>query len=409
MKPPGYNPNLTTQVTCYHRPLYAISGEFTPVRGGIGILSRDLSQALNSLRPNFHLFAPKCSGVLHEPDPSYVTRWRHRGTFRGCDLLTMARQWERCSGDPHWQKAEVLFLSAHVVLPLLLRRTWWASLSGPRVVLFHGSDILRGYSRPWWRKRAVSFFLRCHGLVFVSKFTRGIFFERFPECAQIPHGVVHPGAGTHATRTITVLPPRSTDELRVLTVARIVPRKGHDRLILAAAQLPETLRRRVRLLFAGSGAAGLQTKLQKMALAHRVQIEWLGEVPDDRLPSLLASCDLFCLPSMATAGRVEGFGIAAREALWHGLPVLGFAHGGLVEAVPHNTAGLLAPEGDDAAFAALLRELLSCPETRKRLGEQGRELARRRTWTQAAREILSYFSDPPVYPGPTPATSASGH
>jgi glycosyltransferase involved in cell wall biosynthesis len=81
-----------------------------------------------------------------------------------------------------------------------------------------------------------------------------------------------------------------------------------------------------------------------------------------------AHCNVFALPS-----RGEGFGLVFLEAMAHGKPVIGGAHGGTPDVVEDGVTGLLVPHGDVALLSGALESLLTDPARASAMGERGRE------------------------------------
>ena len=88
--------------------------------------------------------------------------------------------------------------------------------------------------------------------------------------------------------------------------------------------------------------------------------------------------------------RREGYGVAAREAMAHGRPVVASAVGGLLDAVEDGVTGVLVPPGDVAALRASLRELLEDRDRRVALGTAGRERARATSSREASAASLRH-------------------
>lgn len=151
----------------------------------------------------------------------------------------------------------------------------------------------------------------------------------------------------------------------VLALARLDAQKGLFDLLEAAARVPEA-----NFVIAGEGKEreSLEDKARMLAIDGRVL--FLGHRDD--VPELLASCDLFVLPSL-----YEGFPLSVLEAMAAGKPVVATAIGGTEEAVINGGTGLLVPPHDPAALAAAIRSLLSDPPLGRRLGLAGRERALR--------------------------------
>ena len=104
------------------------------------------------------------------------------------------------------------------------------------------------------------------------------------------------------------------------------------------------------------------------------RVHFLGEVAHADLPDVLRACDLFLL----TTEPPESFGIVLIEAMACGLPVIATDYPGVKAVVGEGSDGLLAPQGDSAAVAARLAEMIADgAQGRARMGAAGREKAER--------------------------------
>ncbi|HET6315790.1 MAG TPA: glycosyltransferase family 4 protein, partial [Chloroflexota bacterium] len=129
-------------------------------------------------------------------------------------------------------------------------------------------------------------------------------------------------------------PPSGTT---VLSVARLVPRKGVDTIIRALPRLPG-----VQYRVVGSGHE--QARLRRLAMAKGVdrRVTFAGRVDDARLAEEYQRCALFALPARRTAdGELEGYGLVYFEAAAWGRPVVAGRSGGEVDAVVDGETGLL--------------------------------------------------------------------
>jgi glycosyltransferase involved in cell wall biosynthesis len=117
-----------------------------------------------------------------------------------------------------------------------------------------------------------------------------------------------------------------------------------------------------RLLVAGDGDAGAEVRA---ALDESIpgRAAYLGALDEPGVAELYAAADLCAWPAVN-----EAYGMAMLEAQAAGVPVVSCATRGVPDVVEHGRTGLLAPAGDEAAFAGLLRELLLEPDRRARLG-----------------------------------------
>jgi glycosyltransferase involved in cell wall biosynthesis len=145
----------------------------------------------------------------------------------------------------------------------------------------------------------------------------------------------------------------------VLSVGRLVPIKGHDRLLRAVGRLPRARRPEVVILGAGPEGEGLRRR----AAALDVALTLPGQVSAREVEAWLGRATVFVhaarrLPS----GRVEGTPVAVREAHAAGLPVIAVASGGLSalsSSSPLRASLRLLPDGDDAGVVSELRTALA--------------------------------------------------
>jgi colanic acid/amylovoran biosynthesis glycosyltransferase len=159
---------------------------------------------------------------------------------------------------------------------------------------------------------------------------------------------------------------------RVLTVARLVEKKGVDTVIRALALLrPEFPA--LRLDVVGDGP--LRSELERLAGAAGVAeaVRFHGAQTGIRVAEFMRDADCFVLSSVTGAdGDEEGTPTVLMEASSMTLPVVSTWHSGIPEVVLDGETGLLAPPGDVEALADRIRRLLRDPELRRRLGDRGR-------------------------------------
>ncbi|MBL0216893.1 MAG: glycosyltransferase family 4 protein [Myxococcales bacterium] len=142
-----------------------------------------------------------------------------------------------------------------------------------------------------------------------------------------------------------------TDPPTVVVAARLVPVKGVDVMIDAAAQLRST----VRVVIAGDGPARAELEHR----ARRSSITFLGQIDTTARDRLLGTASIVVVPSRVTAtGRSEGTPMIALEALAAGVPLIASEVGGLRALAP--AAHLVRPE-DPAALARAIDHLLAAP------------------------------------------------
>lgn len=161
----------------------------------------------------------------------------------------------------------------------------------------------------------------------------------------------------------------------VVSLSRLVPRKGMDVLVEAAARLAVD-RPDLVVVIGGSGRDG--PRLERLIGRTGAPVRLLGRVPDGDLPALYGCADVYAmLCRNRWAGlEQEGFGIVFLEAAACGVPQVAGASGGAAEAVAGGETGLVvdAP-GDVAAVARALATLLDDPARRAAMGAAARRRA----------------------------------
>jgi len=199
--------------------------------------------------------------------------------------------------------------------------------------------------------------------------------------APIEVAVVPPGVDTERFRPLEAVPAaRRSFGLPeagplIVNVGRLVPRKGADVLIAAAARLRRAF---PELTVAIAGTGRDRERLEQLARRRRAPVRFLGRVPDDRLPALYGCADVFAAPNRSRWWGLEqeGFGIVFLEAAACGVPQLAGRSGGAPEAVDEGTTGLLVHDPtDDRQVAAALERLLGDPAARARMGDAARRRA----------------------------------
>lgn len=160
------------------------------------------------------------------------------------------------------------------------------------------------------------------------------------------------------------------ENLVVLNVARLIPRKGQEVLLRAFL---DVVRRfpNARLLLVGDGhdRARLWQLVTHLSLQHHVAL--LGTRRD--VPDLLRAADLFVFPS-----SFEGHGGALVEAMLSGLPIVASDTSVHRESVEHERTGLLVPVGNVTALSGAISRLLAESSLRVQLGSAARQVAKRR-------------------------------
>jgi colanic acid/amylovoran biosynthesis glycosyltransferase len=162
--------------------------------------------------------------------------------------------------------------------------------------------------------------------------------------------------------------------VRLLTVARLVEKKGIEHALRAVALAAEEC---PSLCYDVIGEEPLRARLEWVAatLGITQRVRFLGARSQEEVIAAMREADLFLLPSVTAAnGDEEGTPTVLLEASWSRLPVLSTRHAGIPEIVRDGETGVLVAEGDATALANALRALLRTPEWWPSLGEAGHRL-----------------------------------
>jgi len=259
----------------------------------------------------------------------------------------------------------------------------------PVVVLAHGNEYL---ARGWrWRRRVTRALRKTDVVAANSQYTAKLVQPYATDRTLVP--VIHPPieslpeAEPAALARVAELVGRRRPLLA--GIGRLEPRKGFDKVIAA---LPELAQRfpDVMLAIGGDGPdrAGLEALARAKGVGDRVKL--LGRVDDAKRAALLASADLFVMPTRRAGRSVEGYGIVYAEAAWYGVPAVAGAEGGGAEAVVDGETGCVVAGDDDAAVLRGIERLLSDDGLRKRMGETAQRRVRQQgTWAARIDDYLA--------------------
>lgn len=161
--------------------------------------------------------------------------------------------------------------------------------------------------------------------------------------------------------------PLAGGGLKLLAVGRLTYYKGFDTLIRAMCDCPEH-----SLVIVGAGE--LRQELEQLVESHQLggRVLLAGGLPDQEVLGLLATCDLFCLPSRE---RTEAFGIVLMEAMRYAKPCLvsNLPGSGMTWVVQDGVHGRHVPLDEPHAWATAIQELAAAVELRRQYGLAGQQ------------------------------------
>lgn len=180
---------------------------------------------------------------------------------------------------------------------------------------------------------------------------------------------------------------------RLLTVARLVEKKGHEYAIDAVAQLVEQgYDIEYHIVGAGEREEFLRKRVHERGIEEHVK--FLGQISDERLETELQEAELFVLPCViASNGDRDVAPVALKEAMATQTACISTTISAVPELITDGEDGLLVEPNDTDALTNSIAELLNNPERRKTLAENGRITVQTKfDISQAVDELIDVFN-----------------
>lgn len=227
----------------------------------------------------------------------------------------------------------LLFGAPHPVAQLGPRLSQMYGL--PYVVMAHGAEVALPGAVPGLRQLLGRTLRRAAVVLTVSRYTA----RRTERMGAAGTTVLGAGVDLDTFRPVASAPGR--DRPVIGCISRLVPRKGHLR-VLAAAERLSAAGTPVSVLLAGQGR--LEGRLRNRAARATVPVEVVTDAAWEELPDLYRSCDVFVMPARSRwlGLEIEGLGIVYLEAAATGLPVVAGTSGGAPETVVPGVTGYVA-------------------------------------------------------------------
>lgn len=309
--------------------------DYPPKRGGVARFLESLANGFPNIRVVVLKSLPSHRDILRD-------FWSRRKTF---DVLLVSH-----------------------VLPLGTAAFLYRCMTGTRYdVILHGLDFDLARST---NKRSIT-------LWFILRFARRVFTNSHALAGEVkqfskrPVVTLYPCVTPALIEAAALVTPAHQrfghdETIKLLTVARLVDKKGHLKVLEAIVDLPT-----VRYTIVGDGPMRkpIQDRIHALGLEDRVTM--MQHVSDGKLPELYGSHDIFVMPTTKSLIDREGFGIVYIEAGLFGLPVIATNQPGVNEAVPDGKTGILIEDTPESLKEAITR-LADDRELRLRLGASGR-------------------------------------
>ena len=211
------------------------------------------------------------------------------------------------------------------------------------------------------------------------------------------HADVLPGEFGGSGRVTS--PPPDSNEVRILCVSTLEPRKNHRRLVEACVALKQSQPNlRWKLTLVGNkyqGSFEIADWIQEVCRKH-AEVQWLGIVDDDTLRRLYGEAAFTVYPSV-----IEGFGLPIVESIWHGRPCI-CSQDGVMGELAQEGGCLTVDVQDVGALSEAIAALAEDRQLRRRLSDQA--VARKlKTWDAYVEEFMGVLSAAPLPGRVTPA------
>ncbi len=263
-------------------------------------------------------------------------------------------------------------------------------------VILHGLDYAIAQKKTWQRLLAKLILKRADKIICANTFLAQMIKKNQAQVAEKIR-VVNPGIDPKRLNLADVNLKQIKDQCQlanqfvVLSIGRLVRRKGFDKMIEALALIPD---KHVHYYLIGTGPD--ETYLKELARSFKVneRVHFLGAVSDETKQAWLDLCQVLVMPARQIDYDFEGFGIVFLEANLASKPVIAGNSGGIADAVEHNLSGFLVDPLNPQEIKDYLMQLKSSPSQCATLGQAGRERAIKQfNWTSQADKLFKVLSE----------------
>jgi phosphatidylinositol alpha-1,6-mannosyltransferase len=267
----------------------------------------------------------------------------------------------------------------------------------PYIVFTHAMDITwpQKYPRKKWLMKLI--LNHAEKIITVSRYTKYEIYKLIGGRGQRKIEVITPApsicANSYVNLDITDLKNKFSQEKILLSVGRLVPRKGHDMVIRAMSLILKN-HNKTKYIIIGDGEFLQPLKNLVAQLDLQRNVLFLGSLSDEEVAKYYKLCDVFIMPSRETEDRdAEGFGLVYLEANSFGKPVIGGKSGGVEDAIIDGQTGFLVEPKNINMIATAVTRLLSKDDLAKKLGENGKNRVEKEfIWSYKAEQLTKILS-----------------
>ena len=359
-------------------PILLVSVDFPPHTDGVSTISRELSVRIANAGHSMMVIGPQDKGALE-----FDTEQKYRA-FR-----VPGYEWG------YWRFVPIFFTMPWVVLRYGVKKVfamniayggflaWLLSRIKPLdyVIFAYGYEFEKVKNNAWTRRLYLNIYRRAKEIICCSDLVRERLVAFGVSDKKIE--VLYPAVDLDRYKPVSLpenyLTRAGLAGRRILlTVGRLVQRKGHDRVFLA---LPEIVKRFPDVIYCVVGIGQYENALKEKVKQLKLEpyVRFMGKLEERELIYLYSACEVFIMPSreIADGGHIEGFGIVFLEANACKKPVIGGRSGGVKEAIREGETGLLVDPESPRDIADKVISLLKDPAKAGQMGQQGYDWVRK--------------------------------
>ena len=379
-----------------------LTENFPPfIGGGIAEWTHGIAHSLNELGHQVTVFAKwkrKVNIEIHDSKvynvkPMFGKDWRvYRGLYgfyyvfkflmKNPDGVVIATTWDLASRFEYLSK---VFKNSKLI------------------IVAHGKEITK-VKKGRLQKKFQKTVEQATLVVAVSQFTQREIYKRL-ENEQLKHIVFIPNGieleNNYYTKDYNDLIKQlgfSQDSKVILTLARVIERKGHDTVIRA---LPKILKEFPETVYIIAGPRQAKKYYQNLSdliakLNLKDHVIFTDEVSKQNLIKFYSLCDVYVMVSkeIFDKGDSEGFGITFLEANACERPVIGSYSGGIPDAIENDKSGFLVPPDNEEVLAEKILNLFRNPDMGTNIGKYGRQRVEQYfTWQKITQKLIDEFSE----------------
>lgn len=362
-----------------------ITHEFYPKKGGIANFIEGIAYGAYNNNYNVIIYAPYHEDINKKKYPFKIKFLYHKGKQ---DLLCRLKTALILFKDRKELKNNILYLPEpgpirlFIYLQFILKKNFFSKI----IITLHGSEILF-LKKFFINKLLFQYFInKVNKVTLLSNYTKNIFCKYFK--FNFDKIFTTPGAlriGFEPNNNIKNNLSKNK-KFTLLTVARIHPRKGHDKVIKAISKIKNSLKNNIIYNIVGPTVnKSYKDSLIKLIQKEKINVNFLGEIDDENLPKVYREADLFILTSIEYKNSIEGFGLVFLEAFASGTPVVATNTGGVSDVVKDNVNGILLKKNTIEELTKVIEDIMIDNKKYNYLVSNCKKYAYKTSWEENAK------------------------